>query len=306
MREFIKRTNKRFLISTLALIIGSNLIISCTFPGNENRPVAGKGTANDAQQNKSASSEVNRAGGNKPSENEASDTQQTGLVEVYDGRNADTGSPKAPSAADTKLVTDEFKRSEAVIKQKLGDKYCFEPADAEVNVYNSVEGAFTKPNSKQKAFLYAVCELGRGFGVGGILIVENDTVAAHYVGQISWGSVLSTLPDINKNEVSEIVISGGGSGQGYTSNSIELLDFKAGNLNVLGETETYSDNSGAVENDSKARTTAYKISVQPANNPVFFRETYDKKGNAKNFSLTKKSEKFSLSKGEGAGYVKIS
>lgn len=295
----MKRLIEKSSILTLALIVGISATAACSSAGKNTDEKADVGTASNAAPANGKANAENKAAANKPAET------QTKLVEVYDGRKVETDAGKTTPPTDTKIVESEFKRSEAAIQQKLGDKYCVDPGDAKVEVYNSVEGAFTKPNAKEKAFLYSLCELGRGFGVGGIMIVENETVTAHYVGQISWGEQLSTLPDINQNGVSEIVSAGGGSGQGYTESSIEILEFKGGNLDFLGTAETYSDNSGAMEDESKVLTTAYDISAQPGAAPTFFRETYEKKGAAKTWSLSKKSEKLSLKKEENSGFTKI-
>lgn len=295
MKQIIKKSS----ILTIALIAGIGAATACSSAGKNESNKADVGTASNAAPANDKSNAENKVAVNKPAETQAK------MVEVYDGRKVENDAGKTTPVADTKIVESEFKRSEAAIQQKLGDKYCIDPKDAKVEVYNSVEGAFTKPNAKEKAYLYSLCELGRGFGVGGIMIAENETVTAHYVGQISWSEQLSVLPDINQNGISEIVSAGGGSGQGYTESSIEILEFKAGNLDFLGTAETYSDNSGAMEDESKVLTTAYNISAQPGAAPVFFRETYEKKGAAKTWSLSKKSEKFSLKKEENSGFTKI-
>ncbi len=256
---------------------------------------ASQGGTSNAGQNKTKLEEKHPET-NKPATNTEAKTEET--IVVYDGRKLEDESDKTASKEEKEFVWNEFKKSEAVAKQKMGDQYCSDPVTELGDVYGFAEGAFTKPNSSQKAYLYYVCELGRGFGVGGIMIVENQKVVTNYVDKVSWNESIHTLPDINKNGLNEILLAAGGSGQGYTSMSIEILEMDSGKLNYWGLTETYSDNLGAVEKDSDGLATAFKIFVQPSSNPVFTKEVFEKKGNAKEWKSIKKSEKLTLDKGD--------
>lgn len=299
MRKFIEKSS--FLAIALTLSISAMTACGSIAEKSANEKPAG-GTAHNA-------SPVNDK---KPAENKAvenkTENPQSGLIEIYDGRETNRKQTEA-TKADEELVTEEFKAKESNIKQKFGDRYCDESESSSVGLTGAVEGSFTKPNSKQKAFTYELCSSGSShFGVGGIMIFEDGKIVSHYAygenGLMSGR--ISTLPDINKNGLTELVLTDGQTHQGYSSEFIDILEFKDGNLATLGGKTIATDNSGAAEDDSKIEAEAFKISVQPSANPIFFQEIYQKKGNAKNWSLTKKSEKVSLDKDNFGKNYKIS
>ena len=224
-----------------------------------------------------------------PLENKSNQT----LV-IFDGRQIEDESEEEASAAEKELVWQEFKKSESAIKEKFGDQYCSDEVTEPVEIYATAEGSFTKPGAAQKIFLYFTCDIARGFGIGGIMIAEENLIVAHYVEQVSWGETIRALPDINQDGLNEILLSSGGSGQGYTTMFVDILDFPDGKLNYWGQTETLSSNGGAEEDEAKILATAYKISVEPGNEPAFYRETYEQKGNDDEWKLIKKTEKFTL------------
>lgn len=231
-------------------------------------------------------------------------TPQDELVNVIDGRK--DWESKEGTKQETDFINKEYKRSEAAIL-KSTELECDEGTEEGVEIIGTAEGSFTKPNSSQKIYLYERCRSGRSFGIGGILVAEDGKAATHYsYGENGLDSGIFSLPDINKNGLSEVGIVAGGTGQGYTNTSVYIFEFKDGKMNFLGSSAIFDDNSGAMEDDSKIETNAYKISVQAGEKPVFFRDHYQKKGNAEKWSLVKKAEKFSLEKGDVGKYNKIS
>lgn len=288
MSNFIKQISSRLSILLIISVI-SSVITAC---GGTSENASQGGTSNAAQNKIKA--EEKHPETNKTATNTEAKTEET--IVVYDGRKLEDKSDKTASAADKDFVWKEFQKVEAKAKQQMGDQYCSDPVKNLEDIYGVAEGSYTKPNSSQKAYLYYVCELGRGFGVGGIMIVEDQKVVSNYLDKVSWSETIHSLPDINKNGLNEILLAGGGSGQGYTTMSIDILEFASGKLNQLGQTETYSSNGGAVEKESEILSTAYKISVQPAKEPIFTREVFEQKGNSKNWTTSKKAEKFNLDK----------
>ena len=151
------------------------------------------------------------------------------------------------------------------------------------------KGAFTKPNSSQTAFLYEVCSSGSShFGVGGIMIFENGKIVSHYAyGENGlWNIGMYALPDINKNGMSELVFQEGQTHQGYSGESIGIAEMKDGNFDYFGSTSVHSDDSGAVEDESKVKSEDYQIYVEPGATPVFFSQEKGKK-ERKKISLSK-------------------
>lgn len=235
--------------------------------------------------------------------------KQEELVEIFDGRkDLDF---RDYSKEETQIAQAEFDRKKAEIKEKFGDKYCYEPEEEKIGVNSIVEGSFTKPNSKQKAFLYTLCSSGSShFGVGGIVIFENGETVSHYVyGENGLDQGMFALSDINKDGIDELVLLDFQVHQGYGGGAISIVSFPNSEFDFIGTATTFSDDSGAKEDEKDTKATAYNIFVQPGANPIFYLDTYEKKGNAKNWSQVKKGEKFTLSKLEAEftqSYKKIS
>lgn len=216
------------------------------------------------------------------------------IVEIYDGRK--DFEPKDFPESETKPVQAEFDQQIELIKDKMGESFCNEVG--KVNINGIAKGSFTKPKSNQKAVLYDVCRSGTSnFGVGGLVIFENGKAISHYVyGEHGLQSGLIYSPDINKNGLNELVLIDYQMHQGNSGTAINFAEIKGGKLTFLGDIVTSSSNSGAVEDEKDILSNAYRISVQPASNPIFYRDSYEIKGNKKVWKEVKKGEKFSLNK----------
>jgi hypothetical protein len=280
---------KAFIL--LFTIISIGLTLSCSSAATE-KTTDNKSIANKPQTNSAKSD-------NKKLENTAvqpaEDSKKDELIELWDGRK--DSEFKEYSDAETALVQAEFDKNKASIKQKMEESYCVEETD-KIGISGIENGSFTKPNSKQKAIFYILCSSGSShFGVGGIIIFENEKAVSHYVyGENGLDNYIATSPDINKNGLNELILINGQTHQGVSGGVISLIEFADGKLNFIGMTSTYSSNSGAAEDRKNVKSTAYKIVVQVSANPTFFRETYEMNGEAKDWKLVKKSEKISLEK----------
>ncbi|MCU0553054.1 MAG: hypothetical protein MUC48_27305 [Leptolyngbya sp. Prado105] len=227
-------------------------------------------------------------------------------VKVYDGRDLEypEGYPAGlATEAEKARIAQEFQSNLARIQQST--PFDCASDSSEMSIVSTAEGAFTQPNTQQKAFLYEKCRPGRIFGLGGVIIFEGTTVVAHQIyGENGLMNGMFATPDLNQNGVSEIVFMGGSTNQGYTGNAIALFELNSSTLSYLGRTTIYTDNSGAVEGD-RAKTVAYRISAQPAATPIFFQEIYEKKGHNQTWTLIQKSQPLSLSRTEPDKFVKI-
>lgn len=220
-------------------------------------------------------------------------------VLIYDGRTREEIST-APTQAETKIVEKEVIKKEAVIKAKSSQD-CGDEND--FSIIGAASGSFTKEKSSQTAYLYELCRSARTFGIGGIVIVENGKIVSHNTyGDNGLAIDIASLPDINQNGLSEIVLISSGMGQGYSSGVIEIVEIGANGITSFGLADTYSDDYG-VGND-KSSATAYKITAQTGKTPVYFRETYTQKGAEAKWILTKKAQKFLLRK-DAIKYNKI-
>lgn len=224
--------------------------------------------------------------------------QTNNLTAVYDGR---TGLKLARiSAENQKLIETEVRKKEKFLKEKI-NVVCDEE---EFSVFDAAAGAFTRAGSSQKAFMYELCRSGRSFGIGGIVIVEDGKIVSHYAyGENGLYIGLIAVPDINQNGIQEILLIGSGSGQGYTSSAIETYEILNGKLNFLGRASVYDDNYGTGKRVLEA--TAYKIFAQKATAPIFTREAYIQKGENAKWVLTRKAQRFSLSKTDPPKIYKV-
>jgi hypothetical protein len=148
---------------------------------------------------------------------------------------------------------------------------CTDEVEGEFGVVDVAQGAFTKPQSNQKAFLYRFCHTAHLFAQNGIAVLEDGKIVAHLVYEGGTDSQVGALPDIDGNGLSEILILGFGSTQGETHTGISIIELSQKGGRKFGKTETYFDNCGA---DEKSKATAYKIYVRAATTPAFYRETF--------------------------------
>lgn len=303
MNTFTKQLTGKLTVLMLSAIIGSNLITAC---GTSENKIVNENAA--ATPNK-AIPVNNEAGSGKAAEVKATpaETEKSDLIAVYDGRDGiSNAAQKQGTAAENSMLNADFKSIEAKVMQSFKLE-CDDTASKGIEIVGTADGAFTKPDSKQKAFLYERCRAGRAFGIGGIMIVEDGKIAAHYVyGENGLSNGILALPDINKNGLSELVLVSAGLNQGYGTTAIDIIEATGDKTVFIGRTQPHTDNGGAAENASAVESTDYVISVQPSANPTFFRDTYKQKGEDGKDELDKKAEKFSLETKEPLTFVKIS
>lgn len=296
----MKQINLRFSLLMLSLAAMIGVACSTTTSENSANNVSSAGTAH----NGAAAGDKEKAANKTPENKNPTETKQDDLVKVYDGRTPMTDAKFARATkTDEDLVRTEFKTREAEIKQRFGDRYCDESDVPDIT--GTAKGSFTKPDSKQTAFHYVMCSSGSShFGVGGIMIFENNKVVSHYVyGEEGvMGGGIFTLPDINKNGLTELVLIDSQMHQGNYGEYIEITEYKNGDLSDLGGTTVASDNSGAAEEDSKVGYEASEITVRPSENPMFYINSFERTGNSKEWKAGKKNETRSLEKNFGKNY----
>ena len=279
MLNNIKRIAIAHLLVTVCLLIACNSTteITTSKPSTENKQT------NSAKVEKTLTEKAN-----------VEEEKKEELIEIYDGRK--DFEPKDFPESETKPVQAEFDKQLSLIKDKMGDKFCSELG--EVNINGIAKGSFTKPKSNQKAVLYDVCRSGTShFGVGGLVIFESDKAVAHFVyGEHGLQSGLTYAPDVNKNGLSELVLIDYQMHQGNSGTAIILAEIVKGDLNFMGSAATFSNNSGAVGDEKDMLSQASRISVQPSSSPIFYRDSYEIKGNKKDWLPVKKGGKFSLNK----------
>lgn len=232
----------------------------------------------------------------------ATPTPASEKVVVADGR--EEVSSKEPAAEDTKFAEAEFTANEAKIldSSSMG---CDEDSKG-MSVLATVSGSFTKAGAEQKALLYEYCRSGRNFGIGGVIISEAGAAVAHYAfGENGLFYDMSTIKNLRGKGIDAIVLSAAGTGQGYTNNDVSIFEFADGTIDFIGSAGTYESNGGAAASDADILTTAYRISVQTGSDPIFYRDTFEQNGGAKDWKETSKDEKFDLNKETPGRFEKV-
>jgi hypothetical protein len=218
--------------------------------------------------------------------------QANQLTVIFDGRPNEEIATNV-TETDKQFIEKEVRKQESVIKAK-SNLECNDDDDT-FSVLNAVSGSFTQAKAVQKAYLYELCRSARSYGIGGIIIVESGKVVAHHTyGESGLDYDIQLLPDINQNGLDELLLVGGGMGQGFTMGAVEIAELTASGVQTFGIADTYSDDYGANE---KGSATAYRISVQKGKIPVYFRETYRQMREEGKWILSKKSQKFALREG---------
>lgn len=240
---------------------------------------------------------------NKTAKNGSAETAQKKSIEVFDGRGGAVKNAK-PSDAETALVEKDVrvKSQEDFLKKRLGELAANVDWSSEFAVKDVAEGAFTKPNSKQKAILY------RYSYTNGVIVVEDGNIVAHFSGSpgdYAFYAAIKSLPDVDRNGLSEIVL----------FRNVEdnedlipyLFESKDGAMKFLGEGKYFSSEYAAGDDpdSEKANQTAYRVTVEPSTNPTFLQETYERTGSKGSWKLTRKAESFSWKKGGDYDLTKI-
>src|SRR2546422_7267099 len=138
-------------------------------------------------------------------------------------------------------------------------------------IIDVAKGSFTRPGANQDAILYKYCETAHNFALDGLAIIEEGRVVAHVAYDGAWDAAMATLPDINGNGLSEIIIDTRGMNMGEGWATISIIEFSGNTGRKFGATEPETYTCGAV---SDQRSEAYLIYAKPGKTPVFYSETF--------------------------------
>lgn len=178
-----------------------------------------------------------------------------------------------PQPADERLVREHL-LPKAVRHWESGEM-C---SGDQLNLIGSVDGAFTRPDAKQRVIVYELCQTGNGFANNGIGVFENGRVVAHFVEEGGWHLEVRKAPDLNRNGRAELILeTGGGMHQGYTGSSVTVLE--------IGETEvadlgTYLAYTNECENYAPGKycDRSYKLTASAGPQPSFFAQKFVNRG----------------------------
>ena len=194
-------------------------------------------------------------------------TEAQDLRPVFDARLAPA--PAKVGAADTALL--ERLVRPAARQAWKGSEGCKD----EFEILDAGAGSFTRRGVQQRVFLYRFCTTGHGFGASGIAIIgESGHVAAHLVYEGATDYALGTLPDLDGDGLSEILLVGGSTNQGITATSVALIGITPDGAKKLGLFPVYEDNCGT---GAAPIATAWRLLAHPGPKPTFSRERFVRK-----------------------------
>ena len=191
-----------------------------------------------------------------------------GPVLVYDGR-ADPAPPARATSAEERLVK-QFSLPTAR-RHWEGSAACEEGFD----VMGAASGSFTRPGARQRAVLYRYCVTGHDFANNGIAVIEGGRVVADLLYEAGEDFSIASLPDIDGDGLSEMVLADGSIHQGITVVVAVPVQLSGSGVKTFGVADVYEDDCGAHE---RCKMTAYRVTAAPDPTPSFFRETFRKRG----------------------------
>lgn len=186
-------------------------------------------------------------------------------IPIYDARR--NSEPAKVSKTDVAAIE---RLAIPAARQALGGE-----CEPEIDYTGTASGSFTAPGRTQRIVLYRYCETGHGFANNGLVVFEGGSIVRHVIYNGGSEMEILALPDIDQNGISELVIAGGSTNQGYTVSAISILELSNTGARDIGDADAYEDNCGVVD---RCKMTAYRILAQPGTKPKFFREIYQKRG----------------------------
>ena len=204
---------------------------------------------------------------------------------IYDGRLTLKPAPLSPS--ETVLFKDRILPAARTAWREEGDDgVCLK--DSKPDPVDVTQGSFTRTGADQKAILYAYCMTGHNMALNGIAIIEAGQVVIHVIYSGAWVNGIGALPDLSGNGLSRLVIATGGTNTGITWKSISLLGLNGRAVEKFGTMAVFSDACGTGK--AGCRAEASRLSVKVGKRPLFFRETFTRKGAGDGPGGWKKSE----------------
>jgi hypothetical protein len=205
---------------------------------------------------------------------DGTDETAGGTVEIVDGRTGRAGADVTP-----------WERSPLVL-QAIDSARSYwsalDPAYEEyVEVKGTATGAFTEPGVQQRAVLYLMSRIPRGFPKLGLAILEGDRLVRN-IAFTSTAHTLWAVPDIDGDGRDEIVFAGMFMMGGQVTRGVTLASFGEDGVNELGSVVTYESACGAgYEGSSAVRISVVRgseIMIERFEQPSCESETWERVG----------------------------
>jgi hypothetical protein len=177
--------------------------------------------------------------------------------------------PNAINDNKYKLLPGEQRALDTLVLPKVRKKLGADACDEEVVISGKHQGFFTQAKLSEDVIFYQYCQTGNGLGKAGVAIFQGERlVASFFADEAGWPNDSAVLPDINKNGLDEIALYySGGMHQGEGGTGVDIVEYSRGALKGIG---WYQSDGFAATGPSWA----WKVTVNPGNVPVFFKEKY--------------------------------
>lgn len=141
--------------------------------------------------------------------------------------------------------------------------------EEEVHVLATTTGAFTRADAEQRAVLYGMSVVPRGFPKRGLALLEGDRLVRN-IAFVLIAEDLRALRDFDGNGRDELVFEGGFGMGGQFSRGVTIAAFGEEGLVELGTASVYESACGTGREGMSGPTSA-KISVVPGTGLVIQR-----------------------------------
>jgi hypothetical protein len=198
-------------------------------------------------------------------------TTPRNLVPIFDARL--NFKPSKATQAETQILSQGAFQSAKRYwsKQEMGCDKISQSAKFEIR--DAIAGAFTKKNAKQRAVLYSVCYgMMPGTNFFGLGILEKGKLIANIT--VPGSDRIGTMPDLNQNGISEILLASDGMMGGFLERSISFIEISHRRILSFGDLHVLSVCLGYNETSDGRVIEALRVYAQKGNPVQFLTEKY--------------------------------
>ena len=143
-------------------------------------------------------------------------------------------------------------------------------SEEDADCLGAATGAFTRKGAAQTAVRYLATITSHNDNPHGVAIIEDGELLGRLEFESSYGGSISSLPDIDRNGLSELVLHDGTAGQGSGVDLISLLELPGGKVRKLGFFKVHENDCGVEE--GKGTRKDIRIFARPGPRPAFTQE----------------------------------
>jgi pimeloyl-ACP methyl ester carboxylesterase len=139
-------------------------------------------------------------------------------------------------------------------------------------IYDRIQGSFTRENARQTAYLYLFCINGEPWwNYSGVAIIENNKLIFNWAFQSAIYKLM-VFRDINQNGKNEIGLVNGMVHMGYIIGDLSIVEITDNGVRDIISFSTDNANCGTV--GQKLNAEVQRITVKVGSSPIFYSETF--------------------------------